>query len=157
MLILHHFTSMRNWERIRQAAFLALSDSSVHARKGGPPVVWLTTRETGEGLGLAQGSTARKLSDFDQIDKTRVRLSVEVGRAATYKWADFAIKHGGDPNWVAHVRREVEHAGSWRVHTRTIPRDRWVDCYDTYTGTRLSIAPTLQQLGFKKLHAGQRG
>lgn len=156
MIRLYHFTSLGNWERIRRAGFLALTESHVHPRKPGPPVVWLTTRQEPGGLGLDQGWTAQQLSDYDRIDKERIRITVEVSKTYAHKWLEWAPRHGGDPAWVAHVRSTIEHAGSWRVHTKPIPREAWLACLDVRTGHDVSIAPTPQQLGFKPLYAGQR-
>lgn len=156
MIVLQHFTSLKNWEEIRTAGFLALTESHVHPRKPGPPVLWLTTRTEPGGLGLDQNWTVQQLRDYDRMDKERIMLTVELPRTHTHKWLEWAPKHGGDPQWVAHVRATIEHSGSWRVHTRPVPRQRWLACRDLLTGKDLSIAPTLQQLGFKKLHARQR-
>lgn len=156
MIALHHFTSLANWERIRRAGVLALTDSHVHPRKPGAPVVWLTTREDPTGMGLAPNSTARRLTDAARIDKRRVRITVEANRTWTHKWLEWAVKNGGDPAWIAHVRSEIPAVGSWRVCTKTISREQWLECVDLHTGEHLSIAPTLRQLGFKKLYTAQR-
>lgn len=157
---LHHFTSLENWRKIRTSGVLwAHSESHVHHRQHGPPVLWLTTRETGDGIGLEPGVMQMQLRDWrdrhDEIDKRRVRITVEVSKTFTHRWLDWAPRHKCDPQWVATVRKAVEFAGSFRVHTRDVPRERWVEVVDTYEeGRALSIAPTPQQLGFRPLRRG---
>lgn len=153
---LYHFTSIANWEQIRRAGYLAPTESHVHPRKPGPPVVWLTTRNQPGGLGLEQSATVRMLSDWERIDKERVRITVEVSKTLCPRWYEWAPKHGGDPAWLAHVRSTIPHAGSWRVCPRPILRQHWLSCHDLSTGRAVSIAPTLQQMGFKRLYAGQK-
>lgn len=156
-MLLYHFTSTVAWEKIRTDGMLAMTDPQVNPRKRGRPVVWLTSRDVCEdpyAMGLAPASPAIKLlSDFDRLDKTRIRLTVEVGKTYTHRWRDWAPKNGGVPRWVSHISAECRESGSWYVHTHPIPRERWVDVVDTHTGHHLSIAPTLAQLGFRKLHA----
>lgn len=104
-------------------------------------------------MGLAFNWVVQGFADFDKMDKTRIRIEVEVPKTYTHRYADWVVRNGGDPNWQAEMRRICSAYGSWRVHTRAIPKSQWVGVIDTQTGREISIAPTPAELGFRKLHA----
>lgn len=155
-MILYHFTSWVAWERIRKDGTLLLSDPQVHPSKRGRPVVWLTKSDVCQdatAMGLASNPTVTQLADFDRIDKTRVRITVDVAKTYTHRWREWAPKHGGHPGWLSHIHATCSAAGTWYVHTKPIPRADWQDVLDVGEDRHLSIAPTVAQLGFRKLHA----
>jgi hypothetical protein len=153
---LFHFTSITGWQQIRKTGLLQLCPSRANRRMAGPGVVWLTTMDKFDdpaGMGLAYSPTVAAFTDFELMDKTRIRIEVEVAKTYTHRYADWAPRHGGDPSWQADLRRMCRHYGTWRVHTKPIARTHWVSILDVLSGRTLSIAPTPQELGFRKLHA----
>lgn len=151
-MILYHFTSLVAWERIRRDGKLKFSNPQVHPHKPGPPVVWLTNRAEFDdpfAMGLGQPGT-NQLRDFAEIDKCRIRITVDVHKSWTHKWVDWAPRHGGHPRWISAIRSQCRLASSWYVHTHTVERTLWCDVLDVHDGRHLSIAPTLAQLGFRR-------
>lgn len=155
-MLLQHWTSPANWEQIRSSGALLLTNPMVHPSKPGRGVVWLTNRDTidnPDDMGLGLDPVVKMLTDSDRIDKSRIRITVEVSKVYAHRWLEWAPKHGGHPGWVSHIRSSVRLCGTWWVHTRVIPREHWVAVHDVAQDVALSIAPTFESMGFRKLRA----
>lgn len=152
-MILYHFTSRNNWKQIRDEGMIKMSPAPLHPTKVGRPVVWLTTADTitdAFAMGLGLDPIAQHLTDYANVDKTRVRLTVEVSRTYTHRWDDWAKKHGGHPGLQAVMRRRCSAMGTWRVHTKPIPRSAILDVIDVDEAKTLPIV-TPRTLGFRPL------
>lgn len=153
MLHLHHFTNRQQWPEIRSSGQLLLTHSRAHPTKLTRGVVWLTTADVVDdpvAMGLDVG-IAKKFSNFADLDRTQIRITVEVSKTYTHRYREWATKHGGHPGWLKRLAQECGQFNTWWVHTKVIPREAWTEVRDMRSGATLSIAPTPQQLGFKKL------
>lgn len=153
MITLYHYTNRSNWESIVRDGVVKMTPAPLHPGKLGVPVVWLTTKDNvtnPEAMGLGLDPVAKMLSDYGRMDKTRVRLTVEVSRTYTHRFADWAPKHGGHPGFLHDVRARCSDYGTWRISTRCIMRSDIVDVVDFDEGKTLSVV-TPRSLGFRNL------
>lgn len=182
-MILYHYTSAKNFRAIREAGELLMTQAPVHPRKPGRGVVWLTSHATiaeAKTMGLDGDAWAKELRDWPDLDKTRMRITVDVPRTYVHRWRDWAPRNGGHPGFLDMLRTECADYGSWWVSTKPIPRAQWVEVIDTsvnrgkanaidaaYAGQLDDVVSALKeaqapparvptvtpsQLGFRKLH-----
>lgn len=152
-VILYHYTNRINWELIVKDGMIKMSPAPVHPGKMGRPVVWLTTKDVvtdAIAMGLGFDETAQRMRDFNRMDKTRIRLTVEVSRTYTHRFAEWAPKHGGHSGFLATVKSRCADYGTWRVHTKPILRTDIVDVIDVDEAKTLSVV-TPMSLGFRNV------
>lgn len=95
-------------------------------------MVWLTSHaDPGDGSahGLDMDPTLKMLSDYNQIDKSRIRIEVEVPKSRVTKFVDFARSAGVSREWLAHIAASGK-MYSWWVSTRILTMHDWVEVRD---------------------------
>ncbi|MCP1674573.1 hypothetical protein J2T57_001675 [Natronocella acetinitrilica] len=110
-MLLYHYTSTLHLPLILKSRVISTTHNALHPTDQlGEPVVWLTASDVFEAQLWAAGI----------LDKTAIRLSIEIPRAHVQPWQDFARAQGADPVWLA-VLAEVGGGDSdWYVSTRPI-------------------------------------
>jgi len=104
---------------ILEAHFLKTVESNVSISRthAGPDVVWLTTNETADaGHGLAGAP----------VDKTAIRFTVDLPAREVHKWKEWARSQGSSNSLIQSLAA-AGGAGSWRVTTKPIPIENWVE------------------------------
>lgn len=145
-MILYHFTSRHHLPMIRLTGELSCTESNIGSPSRiqppfgehvGPDVVWLTSSPEPEGHGL---EGAKAVSGYgtagDDVDKSEIRITVEIPDSDAEHWPEFAVAHGIHPEW----RRALEkghRAESWYVCRRPIPRSEWRAVENLRTGLDL--------------------
>lgn len=121
---IYHFTSTTHLPLIEASGCIDLTESNVSAPwewLAMPPVAWFVdvpVLEHDHGLG---GSA---------VDKTAVRITVEVPDHWTLRWLDWANAQGIDDRWRDALVSGVggyEAAQHWFITFRPIRRDRWIE------------------------------
>jgi hypothetical protein len=120
-MILYHFTSAVHLPKIQKAGMLRLTESNIHMTipNFGPDVVWFTTEPTPT---LGHGLTG-------VLDKTAVRLTVEIPDHWVKAWLPWAKGQGMDEEWMGYLIEAgggLEAAETWRVTFRPVREDRWL-------------------------------
>ncbi len=115
---LYHFTARHHLPAIRAAGVLKVTESNMSKRRehAGPDVVWLTSNPEPAAHTWKVGSI---------VDKTEVRITVEVPKRAAHRWREWARRRGIDREWMR-VLASVGGSGSWYVVERPIPEAEWV-------------------------------
>jgi hypothetical protein len=131
-LRLYHYTNLESVTRIIASGMLLLTESNISAKRehAGPPVVWFTTHESPEGgHGLQLDPTLQKLSDFNKIDKKRIRITVELPKNRVHKYVQWAKSQGINQ---AMLDSLASQGGlySWWVATKPVGMDDWVEIHD---------------------------
>lgn len=140
-VIAYHFTSANGWAQIQYEGLIRAGQSHVHPRRPaiGGAVVHLTTDSTGEVLGIKAPKWMEELSDFDIMDRKRIRITVGLEKRAVPRFIDYCRKHNAPPTWVPWLQKEHGSIGRWRVHPGDIPRSAWLACHDMRTGRPLKL------------------
>lgn len=121
-MILYHFTSTLHWPRIEAAGFIKTTESNLHPvqQHYGPDVAWfLDTPDLDYDHGLIA---------FSPVDKTAVRITVDVPDKWVRSWLDWADAQGIDPDWrsiMIETGGGIDAARHWMVTFRPIRSDRW--------------------------------
>lgn len=147
-ILVYHFTNLHNWRSIRQQGVLRAGESHVHPRRAmvGGPAVHVTTDSTGHNLGIDAPDWMRDLSDFDEMDKTRIRIAVEVGKKQAPRFVDYCRERNAPPTWVPFLEEKVGGPiGQWRVIRHDVPRESWLHVLDMRSGTPLNMTPVVGQ------------
>lgn len=137
---LYHFTSATNIQAILDSGYLKTVESNISLKRehAGPDVVWLTTSPSANaGHGL-QGSL---------VDKTEIRVTVEVDSRSVHKWREWARARGSNEATISALTRSGG-SGSWRVVMTRIPAERWTEVRNMVTGEVL-----LDDVAIRKLAA----
>jgi len=103
---LYHFTSRQHLARIEATGVLTVTESNMSQRRehAGPDVVWLTSNRAPDvHSGWKVGSA---------VDKTAVRITVEVPKRVAHRWRDWARSRGIDSEWMRSLA-SVGGSGSW--------------------------------------------
>lgn len=111
---------------------LMLTESNISLKRAhaGPPVVWFTTHETAEaGHGLKFDPTFENLHDWAQIDKTRIRITVDLPKSRVTKFVHWAKSQGASAETLAELAT-LGGLYSWWVSTQMVTMDRWVEIRD---------------------------
>lgn len=142
-LVAYHFTSANGWAQILLTGRIRAGQSHVHPRRPaiGGAVVHLTTDPTGEVLGIKAPKWMEEMSDFDLMDRKRIRITVGLEKRATPRFIDYCRKYNAPPTWVPWLQKEHGSIGRWRVHPGDIPREHWLACHDMRTGQPLKLDP----------------
>lgn len=120
---LWHFTSTTHLPWIIESGYIKTCDSvfDMESADAAPMCAWFLDRP--DMGGYPHGIT------YASVDKTAVRIEVEVPDKLVVKWTDWAIAGGIDPMWF-HTMVESgggrEAADQWRVVFRSVKRDQWV-------------------------------
>ena len=124
-MILYHYTHRYHLATILETGYLKTVESNISLTRehAGPDVVWLTDEpdlaERGAAWSLFKGLPS-------PVDKTEVRLSVEVEDAIP--WRSFARHHKIKLDWYATLNEAGGGAANhWYVVPRRIGREEWVD------------------------------
>lgn len=117
-MILYHYTSTMHLPRIEADGYLKVTESNISMRRthAGPDVVWLTSdrKPNAEAHGLS-GSA---------VDKTAVRITVEIPDSEATPWLTWSRKHGITKAW-ATILESGRRAEAWYVVERRIERGQW--------------------------------
>lgn len=143
-MIVYHFTSAARWAAIQHDGLIQAGESNVHPRQPaiGGRVVHLTTDSTGEHLGLYAPEWMQQLSDFNLMDRTRIRITLELKKVP--RFSDYCRRHNAPRTWVRELNDKFS-IGRWRVHVGDIPREHWLAVHDMQTARPLSlVAPTIE-------------
>lgn len=139
---LYHFTSLAHLPDIISNGRLLLCESNISKKRrmAGPPVCWLTKSDDPHRCGLQQDPALRELRDFDKIDKTRIRFTVEMPNALVTRYVDWARAQGIDRKWLAEI---MTSGGSrqWYVATRPIDMSFWREVRDMNEDRTIWLAP----------------
>jgi hypothetical protein len=141
-IVLYHFTSVANLPAIVQSGKLLMSESHISPKRrmAGPAVVWLTKSDDPAKCGVVHDKALQQLHDFDLVDKTRIRFTVELPPVMVTKYLDWARARGIDRRWLAHVMASGAARG-WYVSTRPIGMLCWRQVYDRLTDRVVWMAP----------------
>lgn len=123
---LYHFTSTWHLPRIEADGVLRTTESNGDIRPGRdhakPDVVWLL--DTDDLAGLPHGLAG------SAVDKTRVRITIDLPDYRVERWTDWATRHGVDDLTKVIL---IESGGGWEaaqhwyVSEAPIRRRFWVD------------------------------
>ena len=111
---LYHFTSAEHIGRILEARELRTTESNISFKRehAGPAVVWLTTHtDASAGLGLTS-------PHVEVVDKSEVRVTVEIDKRNAHKWREWARRHGSSPET---IQRIAETGGGASIVARDHP------------------------------------
>lgn len=130
---LYHYTSMSHLPRIMSRGALLLTESNISGQRmhAGPPVVWFTSHanpDKGHGLNSVPDEI-RQVKDFAEIDKTRVRITVELPKRRVTKFVNWSKAQGISPHWLAELAT-MGGLYSWWVSTQIVAMDKWVEIRD---------------------------
>lgn len=117
---LYHYTSLMHWRSIKRDGYIDVTESNVDILRdhAGPDVVWLTNE--------SYDSTPPMLASI--VDKTAVRILVEVPDDEVHRADTWMLEHGADPEWIAILERAGgSSATTWYVVERPIHHDEWYD------------------------------
>lgn len=142
---LYHYTCIQHWPTILASGLLKVTESNISpvVDHAGPDVVWLTTDSRckhGHGLELSA------------VDKTRIRITVDVPVDDVHVWRQWASAHGADPRFMAALASSGG-SSTWRVIERPIPSSEWVEVVDCATGYPLWDAADAQRAVLANLFA----
>ncbi|MGO1284677.1 MAG: hypothetical protein ACTHWV_00005 [Brachybacterium sp.] len=132
---LYHFTSAEHIGRILEARELRTTESNISFKRehAGPAVVWLTTHtDASAGLGLTS-------PHVEVVDKSEVRVTVEIDKRNAHKWREWARRHGSSPETIQRIAETGGGAASWRVTTRPIPITQWREIRNMHTGQIIRV------------------
>lgn len=120
---LWHFTSEVHLPMIADAGYLRPTESNLHMTQAhaGPDCVWFM-----DGPDLSEGKDGLLGS---AVDKTAVRIEVEVPDARVRAWYPWALAQGIHPAWLARllaVAGGEEAAQRWQVVFRRVPKEQWI-------------------------------
>lgn len=117
---LHHFTSAMHFRLIRAAGSIHTTESNLNMLGEGPRVVWLSDSDNRE----LQGGW----SSGSVLDKTDMRISVEVPDNEAHPWKEWARARNIEWWWEEALIRAgggEDAAKTWYVIERDIPRAEW--------------------------------
>lgn len=127
-MILYHFTSPLHLPVIQDTGYIDTTESNLHPtiERYGPDCAWFLDQPE---LGSADhGLTASSLSSW--LDKTKVRITVDVPDTWAVYWLGWAEAQGISQHWLKALLGGTtggrEAAERWVVTFRTVPRSRWV-------------------------------
>jgi hypothetical protein len=146
--IVYHFTNLNNWTQIRLDGFIRAGASHVHPRRPevGGLVVHATTNPAGAHLGIEAPAWMKDLSDYDQMDKTRIRIAIEVSKKLAPRFVDYCQTLNAPPTWIPFLEEKVGGSiGQWRSIRSDVPRESWLHVLDMYTGSPVNMAPIVGQ------------
>lgn len=139
---LYHFTSLAHLPDIIRTGRLLLCESNISKKRkhAGPPVCWLSKSEDPTRCGLQHDPALQKLHDYDKIDKTRIRFTVELPNVLATRYVDWARAQGIDRKWLAEI---MQSGGSrqWYVATRPIEMTFWREVRDLHADRTIWLAP----------------
>ncbi|MCJ0868119.1 hypothetical protein [Streptomyces sp. AP-93] len=118
MTVLYHYTLVFHLPQILRSGYINVTESNISAGRehAGPDVVWLTAANTADRSGgWYTGS---------HVDKTAVRITVDVPEREVYRWTEWAPRHGCSARTMAALRR-VKGGNSWRVVARRVQCEEW--------------------------------
>lgn len=133
----YHYTSRVHLARILASGYLKAGESNVSltAEHAGPDVVWLTDRPIPGDLGAAAFAYLTRPGEApERLDKTEIRIAVEV---PAMPWSSWALAQGStrtDRRKLVHAGGGAESARHWFVHEGTISALHWRAIEWTRTG-----------------------
>lgn len=140
MVRLYHFTALAHLAKIRADGRLTVTESNVSKRRehAGPDVVWLTSNPE---------PSAHKWGAGSSVDKTEVRITVDLPKREVHRWHEWARRWAIEPKMMRALTA-TGGSGSWRVIERPIPDCEWVavDVIDD-TGEYVRIAELVDDEG----------
>jgi hypothetical protein len=98
----------------------------------GPDVVWLTTKSTATANGVDRLLVTLKQKSVQlgcpmiALDKTQVRLTVEIPDDEVHSWPEWAKAHGIHGRWQM-TREKNQAPWCWRIAERAVRSDEIVD------------------------------
>lgn len=119
-MVFYHYTSTLHLPSILREGVLRTTESNVSWTRdhAAPDVVWLTTCD--------EASLGHGLSGV--VDKSAVRITVELPDDWAKRWKKWAPAHGASPRdmeILAQTGGGWEAANTWFVCTRPIPKKYW--------------------------------
>ena len=141
LVTLHHFTSTYHLPMILESGYIATTENNIARPKfidgtdvnagRGPGVVWLSTAPE-----LTTGIFGLELSS---LDKTQIRITVEVPAREVHKWNQWAMSRGIDKQWMQQLLSRCPGHRKQRIVTRRICSDEWTEVVDMHTGAHYAI------------------
>jgi hypothetical protein len=124
-VILYHFTSAYHLSLITAAGHLKVVESNISRTRehAGPDVVWLTSNPEPTAQPWIAGAT---------LDKSEIRITVDVPKREARKWRTWAASRGIDSTWAKALA--LPGCGSWYVVARPVPSTEWVEIANARTG-----------------------
>jgi hypothetical protein len=142
-MLVYHYTSLNGWDRVRASGFLRGGPSHAHPRKPnlGGPVVHVTTNISGHNLGIAAPEWMKDLADYGRVDRSRVRITINVRKPSCIRYVDFCRKHNSPPDWIPYLENSLGYpVGQWRIIRGDVPAEMWIHVMDMRTGSPLNMA-----------------
>lgn len=98
------------------------------------PVVWLTNKDTSDGLGVDPITRFKPVDD----DKRRIRITIESGTLIVKKWLSWAYHNHMDAKWRDSLIKGQDYK-TWYITETDIPVANITRIEDVYSGIDYSI------------------